>query len=170
MHTSSTHTRLRFAAAVLVAALVTTTASATYAYDLSGHWSGTYKCKGTFGGQKDSYSDVLEADITQSGTAVGATISFTGSPYSYNGLAIADAKKPDKGDLMLTICGTDDDLGSGVFDELGRFKVATKPAKGSGAISGQSFYSTTNPPQAYTCKWKLKRTSTSAPVVPTTCP
>lgn len=111
----------------------------------------------------------LEADITQSGTAVGASISFSGTLYSYNGIAVADAKKPDKGDVMLTICGTDDDLGSGEFDELGRFKVTTKPAKGSGAISGFSVYSANNPPEAYTCKWKLKRTSTSAPVVQTSC-
>ncbi len=162
---------IRFAAcipaAVLVAALA---APPAYAYDLGGHWSGVYKCKGSFGGDKDSYTDALEADITQAGTAVGANISFSGTPYSYNGLAVADSKKPDKGDLMLTICGTDDDLGSGQYDELGRFKVTTKPTKGSGSISGASYYSSTSPPQAYTCKWKLKRTSTSAPVVPTTCP
>ncbi len=38
------------------------------------------------------------------------------------------------------------------------------------SISGVSLYASTNPAQAYTCKWKLKRTSTSAPAVPTTCP
>lgn len=160
----------RVAAGMLAAVLVATLAPPARAFELDGHWSGTYKCKGVSGGEKDSYEDALEADVTQSGTAVGATISFSGTPYSYNGLAIADAAKPDKGDLMLTICGTDDDLGSGVFDELGRFKVTTKPAKGSGAISGVSVYADNNPPGAYTCKWKLKRTSTSAPVVPTSCP
>jgi hypothetical protein len=160
----------RFAAALFAVVLVLTVAPSVRAFELDGHWSGTYKCKGNFGGEKDAYEDALEADITQTGTAVGALITFSGTPYSYNGLAVADAAKPDKGDLMLTICGTDDDLGSGEFDELGRFKVTTKPAKGSGAISGVSLYASTNPAQAYTCKWKLKRTSTSAPAVPTSCP
>ncbi len=161
---------LRFAAGILATVLVATLAPSARAFDLDGHWSGTYKCKGNSGGEKDSYEDALEADFTQTGTAVGASISFSGTPYSYNGLAVADSKKPDKGDLMLTICGTDDDLGSGQFDELGRFKVTTKPSKGSGSISGISLYSANNPAEAYTCKWKLKRTSTSAPMVPTSCP
>ena len=160
----------RLSNAILAAVLVTALASSARAFELDGHWSGTYKCKGSANGEKDSYEDTLEADITQTGTAVGASISFSGTVYSYNGLAVADAAKPDKGDLMLTICGTDDDLGSGEFDELGRLKVTTKPTKGSGSISGISLYSANNPPDAYTCKWKLKRTSTSAPTVPTSCP
>ena len=161
---------LRSTACILAATLVTTLTPPAQAFNLGGHWSGTYKCKGSFDGAKDSYEEVLEATITQVGTAVGANIAFTGTPYSYNGLAVANATKPDNGDLMLTICGTDDDLGSGLYDELGRFKVATKSTKGTGSISGVSYYATTAPPQAYTCKWKLKRTTTSAPTVPTSCP
>jgi hypothetical protein len=162
---------IRSTACTLTVALVVTLAPSAQAFDLSGHWSGVYKCKGSFGGEKDSYEDDLEVNITQAGAAVGANISFSGTPYSYNGLAVANATKPDKGDLMLTICGTDDNLSAGQFDELGRFKVATKPTKGTGSISGASYYSSTGPPQAYTCKWKLKRIPNSgAPAVPTTCP
>jgi hypothetical protein len=160
----------RLTLSTFAAVLAIACAPAAYAFDLTGHWSGSYKCKGSFGGEKDSYDDVLEVDVNQSGTAVGLNISFTGTLYQYSGLAVANAAKPDKGDLMLTICGTDDDLSTGIFDELGRLKVTTKPSKGTGSMSGSSFYSTTNPPQAYTCKWKLKRTTTSAPVVSTSCP
>ena len=131
----------------ILVALLVAVAPAAHAFDLSGHWSGTYKCKGNYDGEKDGFEEVLEANITQSGSTVGANFTFDGSPYSYNGLAVANLAKPDKGDVMLVICGSDDDLGSTTFDELGRFKVTTKPGKGTGAISGISVYSRSGPPQ-----------------------
>ena len=154
----------------ILVALLVAVAPAAHAFDLSGHWSGTYKCKGNYDGEKDGFEEVLEANITQSGSTVGANFTFDGTPYSYNGLAVANLAKPDKGDVMLVICGSDDDLGSTTFDELGRFKVTTKPSKGTGSISGISVYSRSGPPQVYTCKWKLKRTSAVNPNVPTACP
>jgi hypothetical protein len=162
---SKLHAALAATAVALLAA-----APSARAFDITGSWSGTYKCKGSLDGVKDSYEDTLEAGITQVGTAVGASISFTGNLFSYNGLAVANATKPDKGDLMIAICGTDDDLGAGVYDEIGRLTVTTKPSKGSGTIKGTSNYASTGPPQAYTCKWQLKRTSTVDPAVATSCP
>lgn len=160
----------RIIAPLLAVGLSLAAGTSAHAFDVTGHWSGTYKCKGTFDGEKDSYVDTLEADFTQSGAAAGANVVFTGTPFNYSGVAIANAAKPDGGDLMLVICGTDDVLGSAQYDELSRLKVTTKPAKGTGTISGESLYVRGGPIQAYTCKWKLKRTATSAPVVPTSCP
>jgi hypothetical protein len=66
------------------------------------------------------------------------------------------------------LCGTDDDLGTGAYDELGRLSVVTKPAKGTGSMKGVSHFSTPAP-SAYTCKWKLKRTNPANPGVTTAC-
>ncbi len=153
----------------LLAVMLAAATSPAHAFDVSGHWSGTYACKGSFDGEKASFTSALEADLTQSGAVVGANILFDGTPYSYNGLAVFGLAKPDKGDLMLVICGTDDNLNSTTYDELGRLKVTTKPAKGTGTISGFSIYSRSDPPRLYTCKWKLKRTSAVDPGVPTAC-
>ncbi|MBI3770658.1 MAG: hypothetical protein HY271_19485 [Deltaproteobacteria bacterium] len=71
--------RLRAALAVTAVALLAAAPSAR-AFDRTGSWSGTYKCKGNLGGARNSYEDTLEAGITQVGTAVGANISFTGDP------------------------------------------------------------------------------------------
>lgn len=142
------------------------------AFDITGTWEGTYKCKGFDNGVKDKFEEELVAEFSQtSATAVGANISFEGTEYRYNGLAHATATKPDKGDLMLVICGSDDNLATGTFDELGRFTVSTKADKVKATIKGVSMYSTqTIGLQSYTCKWKLTRTSTSDPMVAVLCP
>jgi hypothetical protein len=164
-------TIIRFGATIAVAAVaIAVTVSAALAFDVTGTWEGTYKCKGIFDGLKDKYEDALVANLTQTGTAIGADITFDGDLFSYNGLAIANAAKPDKGDMTVVICGSDDDLSTGEFDELGRLSVTTKPLKGTGSIKGTSYYSTTGPVQVYTCKWKLKRTSTVDPLVAVSCP
>lgn len=143
-------------------------ATSVQAFDLTGTWEGTYTCKGSNVGEKDSYQDVLVAQITQTGTGVGLAITFTGAPFKYNGIAVANAAKPDKGDLVVTLCGTDDDLSTGAYDELGRLSVVTKPAKGTGSIKGVSSFSTPAP-STYTCKWKLKRTNPANPAVAIAC-
>ena len=140
------------------------------AFDVTGTWEGTYKCKGSYAGEKDSYADALVAKITQSGVAVGADITFDGDLFRYSGVAVANAAKPDKGDLGIVICGSDDDLTAGIYDELGRLSVTTKPSKGTGSIKGSSFYTRTNPGGAYTCKWSLKRTDPADPAVGVGCP
>jgi hypothetical protein len=163
-------TIIRFGAAAAALVAGTVAAGGALAFDVTGTWEGTYKCKGVFDGLKDKYEDALVANITQTGTAVGADITFDGDLFSYNGLAIANAAKPDKGDLTVVICGSDDDLSTGEFDEFGRLTVTTKPLKGTGSIKGTSYYSTTGPVQVYTCKWKLKRTSTVNPNTAVSCP
>lgn len=154
---------------VMAAAGVIVATTSVQAYDLTGTWEGTYTCKGLANGVKDAYVNQLVAKISQVGTAVGADITFDGTPFKYNGIAAAKADKPDKGDLAFVLCGTDDDLSTGVYDEFGRFSVTTKPAKGTGAIKGLSQFSTPEP-AVITCKWKLKRTDPADPAVTPACP
>lgn len=104
----------------------------------------------------------MVAQITQVGNAVGAAVTIDGTLYKYNGIAVANAAKPDKGDVVFVLCASDDDLGTGAYDELGRFSTVTKPAKGTGSIKGVSQFSSPAP-SAYTCKWKLKRTNATNP-------
>ena len=153
---------------VLSVFLVLVLTPAARAFDVTGEWAGTYRCTGTFEGFKDSFTSALGAIITQDGSTLGAVISFDGGPFAYTGIAIADAGKPDKGNVMLTYCGTDDNLGSGV-DELARLAVKTNSAKHTGTLSGTSFFSRLDDPQAYTCKWKLKRTTILDAQLPQTC-
>jgi hypothetical protein len=157
----------------MITAFLLTLASVpvAHAYDITGHWEGTYKCKGVDDGEKDSFEESVIADITQTGTATGGSFFFggSGSSYKYNGLAVANAAKPDKGDLALVICGNDDNLAAGAFDEFGRFSVSTKPAKGTGTIKGISQYAAPDL-DIFTCKWKLTRTATTNPGLTPTCP
>ncbi|MEO7435139.1 MAG: hypothetical protein ABI080_06585, partial [Candidatus Binatia bacterium] len=70
-----------------------------------------------------SYVNQMVAQITQGGNAVGAAVTIDGTPYRYNGIAVANAAKPDKGDVVFVLCASDDDLGTGAYDELGRFST-----------------------------------------------
>jgi hypothetical protein len=159
---------IRTVLSIAAALAIPASATSALAYDLSGLWEGTYKCKGFINGVKDKYEDFLQAAITQSGTAVGANISFDGDPFRFNGLGIATSGKPDKGDLVLVVCGTNDNLTTQDYDEIGRMTVTTKPSKGTGSIKGVSNYAFGGT-DIYTCKWKLKRVSAVDPQVGTGC-
>ena len=161
--------RCRFIVVAIAAVTLLGFGAVAQAFDITGTWEGTYKCKGTFGGEKDSFDDVLIAKFSQSGTTAGAQISFDGDLFNYTGIEVPNTAKPDKGDLGIVICGTDDDLTTGEFDEIGRLTVTTKPTKGTGSMKGTSLYTTTGPNSVYTCKWKLKRTDTIDPGAATTC-
>src|SRR5262245_56135680 len=102
--------------ALLAVAVGFVAATNLQASDLTGTWDATYSCKGSNNGEKDKYVDPLVAKITQVGTAVGADITFNGAPYKYNGIAVANAAKPDKGDVVLVLCDSDDDLSTGAYD------------------------------------------------------
>jgi hypothetical protein len=159
--------------AVLVAAALAVAAAPATAFDLTGTYAGKYVCKGFFGA-KFSFTSQPDLAITQSGDAIGVMWSFGG--YLYSGVAIADNKKPDnKGEAALVLCGTNDALVDGNYNELGRFKVATKastnpskPAKGK--LTGVSIYTEANSNEVYTCKWSFKRVDDANPGILTACP
>jgi hypothetical protein len=168
--------RARFYLGILVAGMVVgVVANPAAAYDATGSYTGKYSCKGDLEGvpnNKDNYVSEGSVEITQSGNSVGVLLF---GAYLYNGFQIlkADPTKSNKGELGLAFCGTDDLIGpsSTDFDELGRFKVSTKPDSGKGKLTGVSTYTTFGGSVGiYTCKWSFKRTSTVDPAVPVSCP
>jgi hypothetical protein len=155
----------RSRAAVLAAALVLGTPSAGAAFDLTGNWQGSYKCTEFEDGAKSTISNPAStAAITQSGGVLGVLIDGV---YVYSGIAIAGATNPDKGEVSLVHCGTDDDLTGGAFVELGRFRVSTSGEKGK--ISGVSTWSN-DAQHVATCKYKFKCVDVLDPAQPTVCP
>lgn len=160
-------TRL-LAAAALVAALVLPTvarAGGNPLLTLDGAWTGTIKCKGNFGGAKDTLFLDPTLRITQIGTQLGILLDYGDAfPELYVGLASPDAKKPEKkGALMVDYCKTDDVVGSNVdleFDELGRLTFSGKPGQVKATLKGTTlfFYNDFQPSGGGLCKWKYTRT------------
>ena len=150
----------------LVAALLVLVPATGHAFDLTGHWTGSWKCtifddgvKGKDGNKESTLA------ITQAGTVFGADLD---SGLTYSGIAIADARKPDnKGEIGIVHCGSDDDLTQIPYTELGRWKVSVKGAKGK--LNGVTLWSDDSQHIA-TCKYKYKRIDTVDPAVPTACP
>ncbi len=104
--------------------------------------------------------------ITQSGLDVGIALDYGGADFdNYSGLANPGAKKPEKGELAIVYCGTNDLVGDlGDFDELGRMSISTKLGKLKASFKGTTIFSDFSnpgplPALGYTCKWKYVRTS-----------
>jgi hypothetical protein len=157
-------------AALLAAALAITAAPAA-AFDLTGSYVGKFRCTGSFEGRKDSFAEPqVQVAITQSGNVFGMRFDDGFDVLDYSGVAIPDQAKPDKGEMAFVFCGTDDVLGNnGDLDEIGRLKVTTKPAKGTGKLSGTSIFTELDGTSVFTCKWTFKRVDTNDPGLPTSC-
>jgi hypothetical protein len=65
------------------------------AFDLTGHWVGTWTCKGFDGAKFSDQNKTSTLDITQSGTAIHAA--FEGL-FLYAGAAVPDPAKPEQGE------------------------------------------------------------------------
>lgn len=169
----------RLAAVALVAALAlpgAARAGGIPTLDLSGAWTGTIKCKGTFGGAKDPFSLDPTIHITQIGSELGMLLDYNDPfPELYVALASHDPKKPDKkGEFMLDYCKTDDILGSNVeseFDELGRMTFSGKPGQVKATFKGTTVFFDRDfqPSGTYVCKWKYTRTDVSPQGVQVGC-
>jgi hypothetical protein len=157
------------ACAVALAAALAASAGTAAAFDLTGNYTGKYKCSGFDGTKpKPKFTDAIPLAITQSGDVLG--IDYDGGNFFYSGIALPDARKPDKGEIAVVICGTDSMLGGNVdYDEMGRLKVTTKPSKGAAKITGVSIYTDPDGATVYTCKWSFKRVDTVDPGTPTSC-
>ena len=86
----------------------------------------------------------------------------------YNGRAIQAANDPDKGEVVLNQCGTDNLPAEGAPGEIVRARVSTQPGTVKGSLKALSIFEglTVQPaPQAATCKWSFKRTETTNPNV-----
>ncbi|MBI3769722.1 MAG: hypothetical protein HY271_14710 [Deltaproteobacteria bacterium] len=164
---------LRLSPLFLGAGILLAAAPRADAFDLTGTYTGKYACKGVVTNDqsgKNSYTSDATLRVTQTGAAIGLFIDFTGSTYQYSGAAVPDVKKPEaKGEMPIVLCGTNDVLAGGEYDELGRLKVSAKPGALAAKITGTSVYSDLVA-GAYTCKWSFKRTDLTNPAVAISCP
>ena len=156
--------RYRVAVLLIVLAL----ASPAAAFDITGTWTGTRKCKFFAQGEKLKTDREGTVEITQQGNAVGFN-STIGSTHLYSGLANFGSEKPDKGELSVAHCQNHVDTPP--FQAVGRFVVKTKPDKVKATISGVSITADEDAfnPTHGTCKWKLTRISTTNPNVDVFC-
>jgi len=129
------------------------------AFDLTGTWVGKLSCRGNLVGKKDNVSAAPSTLlVTQN---AGFLLSADGIFYAAD--AIADPAKPTRGEIAIIRCGTT--AQSGEFGgEIGRMKVSTNPAKGTGTLSGTSYRTDVLVASSvYTCRWSYKRISTTPP-------
>lgn len=143
-------------------------ATPAVAFDLTGTWTGTRKCKFFDAGVKSKVDREGTVSITQVGNAVGFD-SAIGSTHLYFGIANFGTEKPDKGELSLRHCR--DHVDTTPFDAVGRFTVKTKTGKVKATIAGITIIANDDvaSPSHGTCKWKVTRTATADPGVPTSC-
>jgi hypothetical protein len=143
---------------VAVAALAAATSA--HAVDLTGTWNGKYTCT-QFDGSSSKVTSPPDSVllIDQTGATLSAIID-AGSGGTYRGATIDATAKPDaQGEAVFNACQTDAVPFSGGTGELVRLKVKVDPEKGTGTLSGVSYFET----QTYllTCKLKYKRVSTA---------
>lgn len=164
-------THVRIPVLALLATL--TMVSSAPAYDLTGTWTGTRKCKDLFEGVTEKFTDTVTFAISQSGTAIGIRVDVTGGgSTTYTALANFPAAKPDKGEFAMIHCGSNDVVGDDLaFDAIGRMQASTKSGKVKAKISGVSLFSDTGGahPGLGTCKWSVTRTDTTNPTVDALC-
>lgn len=136
------------------------------AFDLTGHWEGSWSCTVYSNGVK-SKDEQKEStfDVTSLGNGRFGGI-FDGN-YEVRGIELTDAAKPEKGEIAFVSCGGDDDLSNFENTELGRLKVSTSGSEGT--LSGTSVWSS-GPGHIATCKYKHKRMNTNNPGLTYTCP
>ena len=145
------------AAFITVAAFAAVTSA--HAVDLTGTWNGSYSCTsfdGTTTKNKTKDSVLL---IVQTGATLAAIID-DGSGGTYRGAAIdATAKPAEQGEAVFNFCTTDALPLADSASELVRLKAKVNPAKGTGTLSGVSYFE--QPGNLLTCKLKYKRVSTA---------
>ena len=97
--------------------------------------------------------------IVQTGATLSASID-DGSGGTYNGATVDSTAKPtEQGETVLNACGTDAIPLVGGSSELMRLKAKVDPAKGTGTLTGVSYFET--PTFLLTCKLKYKRVETT---------
>ncbi len=162
--------RLRFGTVAGALTLLLTVGTAAQGgqprFSIDGTRTGSIKCKGLSNGAKDKFLLVPTMRIAQSAFDVGIDLDFGGGSIShYVGLANPGAKKPEKGELVIVSCGTDDQVGVPTApDELGRMSISSKPGRVKASFKGTTIFSNLADPgplpaAGYTCKWKFVRTS-----------
>lgn len=133
-----------------------------HAFDVTGTWVGKWSCKGFDGEKFTDGNPTSTMLITQTGDTMA--IDLDGGSYRYNGRAITDVAKPDKGEAVLASCAIDNQPGVNGLGELVRLAVKTKSGVVKASLKGLSIYENT-PDVVGTCKYSFKRTSETNPNV-----
>lgn len=137
------------------------------AFDLTGHWEGSWSCSVFVNGEKGKDGE-RESTLEVTSLGDGTFRGLMDGNYDVRGIEIADIAKGDsKGEIGWAACGGDDDLTTGSATELGRFKVSTSGERGS--LSGTSVWSSF-PGHIATCKYKYTRVDTTNPNLTYPCP
>jgi len=140
------------------------------ALNLTGTWSGKFKCS-NYDGLKFS---TLDKNQTLKISQVGQNVSAEWVGVAkFTGFVIDDLKKPDsKGQAALADCSTNFDL-SGGFAEMAKLSASVNPNKGKGSLSGTSVYSVPESQDVLKtvgqCKWSFKLIDPQDPGVAAGC-
>ena len=138
-------------------------AAPAVAFDLTGHWEGSWSCSGFDFGVKTKDGRETTLAITDFGNGVLA-VRLDNDPWL--GIAIYDARDTDRGEIALVHCGSDANLETGGYTEMARFRVSTSGDRGS--LSGISLYSSSGHHVA-TCQYRLTRVDTVNPGLAYSC-
>jgi hypothetical protein len=151
-------------ALVIVAAAYAPPALA--ALDLTGTWTGTWKCKDVTSGAATKPEGTVTMTITQSGGDVNAFVDWGGSNDTFQGHIQELTDKPGQGATTLIACETR--AGSSSYAETlsANVKVSAKRATFKGV---SAYEEATRTVVGGTCKYSLKRTATTDPGV-AACP
>lgn len=153
---------MRTMLAVAVACLCLAVAPSAQGYDLTGTWIGKYSCKGFDGAKFSSGSKSSTFKITQSGNQIA--VDLDNGEYRYNGGAIPDTAKPEKGEAVFLECANDSVPFTGGDSEIIRVAVKTKPGDVKATLKGTSIFEDTLFGVG-TCKYTFKRVDTAAPTI-----
>jgi hypothetical protein len=158
--------RIQIYTVAATAALCLSAASVpAHAFDLTGHWTGKWSCKGFDGTKFTSGNKESTLAITQSGGTFAAAIDASTDNFTYNGVAITDIKDANKGEVVLLGCHLANTLPAGQDDgELVRASVKTKLDTFKASFKGTSLF-TDAFPEVGTCKYSYKRIDTTDPAV-----
>lgn len=141
-----------FAAFTLLS--LATAGSPALAFDLTGTWAGKWSCKG-FDGEKFTTSNKNSTlRITQTGGNLAAELD--NGDYHYNGGAIPDAAKPEKGEIVFDACANDNLPLADAESEIVRAAVKTKAGTFKASLKGTSIFED-NFGGVGSCKYTFKR-------------
>jgi hypothetical protein len=143
-----------------MAGLLLSTATPLCAFDLTGNWIGKWSCKGFDGAKFKSANPTSTLAITQVGDTIAA--SLDNGDFLYNGRAITDVVKPEKGEVVLAQCGTDNLPAAGPEGEIVRAAVKTKPDTFKASFKALSIFDD-DFPGVGTCKYSFKRQDQTEP-------
>jgi hypothetical protein len=151
--------RIARAALAACAAAALGTGPALALESLTGVYQGKIKCSGLLGGTKVKGKVDVEVDVSDVG---GALVLSIGELGSFEGYAVTDVKKPEKGAISAVSCG----LSVATLDgAMLNADVKVKAGTDQGSLEGTVFLSGDETGDARRCELKVKRISTVSPMI-----